>query len=121
MLDCILVGIGGFIGTVFRYLIGLLPLGSAGGFPVKTLVINITGSFLISLIAAFALKSFRPDPHITLILRTGVCGGFTTFSTFAFESAELIKSGHTTSAVVYIFASIVLGLSAVWLAQSLVK
>lgn len=62
MLNCVIVGIGGFIGTVCRYLIGLLPFEMESGFPVKTLAINVIGAFLISLIAAIAAenKSFPP-------------------------------------------------------------
>ena len=85
MLDCIMVGIGGFIGSVCRYLIGLLPIETNSGFPVKTLAINVIGSFLISVIAILATKDKGLNPQIVLMLKVGVCGGFTTFSTFAYE------------------------------------
>lgn len=121
MLDCLFVGIGGFIGTVCRYLIGLLPLEAENGFPFKTLFINITGSFLIGLIAALAAKNENLDPHILLLCKVGICGGFTTFSTFAYESSELMKGGHMAMALSYVCISVVFGVLAVLLAQFLVK
>ena len=121
MLDCILVGIGGFIGSICRYLIGLLPIETNNGFPIKTLAINIVGSFLISVIAVFASKNKDLNPQIVLMLRVGVCGGFTTFSTFAYESADLIKNGHTLTAFTYVCISIVLGVAAIFAAQILIK
>lgn len=121
MLDCILVGIGGFIGSICRYLIGLIPIETNNGFPIKTLVINIIGSFLISVIAILASKNKDLNPQIVLMLRVGICGGFTTFSTFAYESADLIKNGHMLTAFSYVFISIVLGIAAIFAAQILVK
>ena len=121
MLDCIVVGIGGFVGTVCRYLIGLLPIGTDNAFPIKTLAINVIGSFLIGLIAAFSAKNSELNPQVVLMLRVGVCGGFTTFSTFAYESTELMKDGHVMLALGYILASIILGVLAIFLAQLLVN
>ena len=121
MLNCLLVGIGGFIGTVFRYLIGLLPVETNSGFPIKTLMINIAGSFCIGLITALAVKNKGLNDHIVLMLKVGVCGGFTTFSTFAYESTDLMKTGHIGIAVAYVCTSIILGVLAVFAAQMLVK
>ena len=121
MLDCIMVGIGGFIGSVCRYLLGLLPIEINNGFPIKTLAINIVGSFLISVIAASALKDEGFNPQIALMLRVGVCGGFTTFSTFAYESADLIKNGHMLTAFAYVCLSVILGVAAIFAAQMIVK
>lgn len=121
MLNCVIVGIGGFIGTVCRYLIGLLPIETNSGFPVKTLVINVLGSFLIGLITALAVKNKGLNEQIVLMLKVGVCGGFTTFSTFAYESTDLIKGGHVGIALAYVCTSIILGVSAVFAAQMLVR
>lgn len=121
MLDCIMVGIGGFIGTVCRYLIGLLPLEPHSGFPLKTLIINVVGSFLISIIAILATRGKGLNPQIALMMRVGVCGGFTTFSTFAYESTELIKGGHMMIAFVYVCTSVILGVLAIFAAQILLK
>ena len=121
MLNCLMVGIGGFIGSVCRYLIGLLPVETNSGFPVKTLLINIAGSFLIGLITALAVKNKDMNEQLVLLLRVGVCGGFTTFSTFAYEMTDLMKSGHTVIALIYVCTSIILGVLAVYAAQMLVK
>ena len=121
MLNCILVGIGGFIGSICRYLIGLLPIETNNGFPIKTLAINITGSFLISVIAILASKNKDLNPQIVLMLRVGVCGGFTTFSTFAYESADLIKNGQMLTSFAYVCISIILGVAAIFAAQILIK
>ena len=121
MLNCLMVGIGGFIGTVCRYLFGLLPVETNSGFPVKTMIINIAGSFFIGLITALAVKNKGLNEQMVLMLKVGVCGGFTTFSTFAYESVDLMKNGQITTAVSYIIISVVLGVLAVFAAQMLVK
>ena len=121
MLECIMVGIGGFIGSVCRYLIGLLPVETNNGFPIKTLAINAIGSFVISAITVLAAKNKALNPQIVLMLKVGVCGGFTTFSTFAYESTELMKSGHIGIAFAYVISSIVLGIAAIFAAQLLLK
>lgn len=112
MTACLYVGMGGFIGSVLRYLVGLIPLKTTNGFPLLTLFINILGAFLIGFISTIALKKSM-NPHLVLLLKTGLCGGFTTFSTFALESITLHKNGNTTLAMIYIVLSIILGLSAV--------
>lgn len=120
MLNCIFVGIGGFIGSVLRYLVGLLPMQPSNGFPVKTLIINVLGSFALGLVAAAAAKNSAIDPKVVLMLKVGVCGGFTTFSTFAYEAQNLMQGGSTGLALVYVILSIALGVSAIFLAQSLI-
>lgn len=118
MLNCLAVGTGGFIGSVLRYLVGLMPIGENMSFPYKTLLINIAGSFLIAVFSVFALKN-RIDPKLSLMLRTGLCGGFTTFSTFAYESFGLMKNGNVLNALIYITLSILLGIAAIFLAEFL--
>lgn len=121
MLECILVGIGGFIGTVLRYLIGLVPIKTDSGFPIKTLIINVVGAFVISMITALAAKNKSMNPQIVLMLKVGVCGGFTTFSTFAYETTDLIQKGNMEVAVCYVLASVVLGVLAVFGAQMMIR
>ena len=103
MINCIIVGLGGFLGAVLRYLIGLLPVNTQNGFPVKTLGINIVGAFVIGLIAAQAGK--LPSGGV-LFLKTGVCGGFTTFSTFSLETVMLLQNGRYGLGVLYIILSL---------------
>ena len=112
MVACLYVGMGGFIGWVLRYLVSLIPLKTTHGFPLLTLFINILGAFLIGFISTIALKKSM-NPHLVLLLKTGLCGGFTTFSTFALESITLHRNCNRTLAMIYIVLSIVLGLSAV--------
>lgn len=120
MLDCIWVGLGGFIGSICRYLIGLLPIKAESGFPIKTLCINVMGAFLIGLLTAAAAKSKTMDSRIVLMLRVGVCGGFTTFSTFAYEAAELMQNGNMGFSVCYICVSVILGILAIFAAQMMI-
>ena len=119
MAECLFVGIGGFIGSVCCYLIGLIPLSQSNGFPVKTLVINIAGAFAIGLIAAAAAKNADISPRIVLLLKTGICGGFTTFSTFALEISDLIRGGSWAAAAAYMLLSLILGVAAVFAAEAL--
>ena len=77
MIECIVVGAGGFIGAVCRYLIGMIPLKEGCVFPIKTLMINITGCFIIGIVTALAMKSNSLNPRYILFLKVGVCGGFT--------------------------------------------
>ena len=119
LLDCLAVGIGGFLGTVLRYGIGLLPQPAGSVFPLKTLCINVLGAFVLGAVAASAARNRSLDPRLVLMLRVGVCGGFTTFSTFAYESAGLLQSGHTAAAAAYVLASLLLGVLAVFAAQLL--
>ncbi|MCI8320246.1 MAG: fluoride efflux transporter CrcB [Dorea sp.] len=123
MQNCLFVGIGGFAGAVLRYLIGLAPVRETMVFPVKTFVINILGCILIGCIAAIMAKDTNAplSPRTVLLLKTGVCGGFTTFSTFALETADLIKDGHSGTAAVYAGLSVVIGTGAVFLTEMFMK
>lgn len=77
--DCIYVGLGGFAGSVLRYLVGqAIP---QGDWPWTTLAINLIGSFALGVLAALVARGMVPDERLSLFLRVGLCGGFTTFST----------------------------------------
>ena len=121
MLACLSVALGGAVGSVARYLVGLIKLNESVVFPFKTLAINVIGSFLIGIIAALAAKKGGLSPNLVLFLKVGVCGGFTTFSTFALETADLMRSGKTLIAFLYIVLSVLLSVSAVFLAEWLAK
>lgn len=120
MINCIVAGAGGFIGAVCRYLIGMIPLKEGCTFPIKTLIINIAGSFLIGIVAALAMKTESLDSRIVLFLKVGICGGFTTFSSFALETADLMKDGKMQLAVIYTVLSVTLGVLAVFAGQGIV-
>ena len=121
MLNCLCVGIGGFIGSVLRYLVGLIPINPSNGFPIKTFTINILGAFALGLIAAIASKNSNMSEPVMLMLKVGVCGGFTTFSTFAYEATNLIQGGSTGLGIVYMLLSMVLGVASIILAQLLIN
>ena len=116
LLDCLAVCAGGALGSLARYLISLAPFKSVGdaGFPLATLLTNIVGAFVIGLIVA---AGHELDSRLVLFLKVGVCGGFTTFSTFALESVGLVQRGEPLVAVVYVMLSAGLGMGAVVLAQ----
>ena len=121
MLNCLFVGIGGAFGSILRYLVGLLPMNPENGFPIKTLIINVLGAFALGLIAALAAKDTSLNPHLVLMLKVGVCGGFTTFSTFAYEATSLMQNGQTALGITYMLLSMVLGVAAILLAQMLIN
>ena len=120
MLNCLVVALDGGIGACLRYLIGLIPLKEPFTFPVKTLVINLLGCFVIGLIAALAVKNSSLSPKTVLFIKTGLCGGFTTFSTFALETETLIKTGHIELAVLYVALSVVVGVGLAFAGQVVV-
>lgn len=114
MLNMIVVGLGGFIGAVCRYLIGLIPINEVTVFPIKTLIINIVGCIVIGIITVAATKNNALNPQVLLFLKVGVCGGFTTFSTFALETAELIKNGNSLMAFAYMLGSVIVGVGVIF-------
>ena len=106
----VIVGIGSFIGGIFRYLLSLFIQNKISpGFPYATLAVNLLGCLVIGLVFSF---SERPGLSYDwkLFLATGICGGFTTFSAFSVESFSLLRNGHYSSAVIYILASVILGI-----------
>ena len=121
MLNCLVVGLGGFVGAVLRYLISLIPVKNPESFPVNTFIINIVGAFAIGCIAFAMAKNENIDSRLLLFLKVGICGGFTTFSTFALETTELIKGGSVTVALISVVASVVLSVLAVMSPQLILK
>ena len=120
MLNCLFVGIGGFIGSICRYLVGLIPLKENSGFPFKTLCINIVGAFVLGMLSAYAAKNPNVNLRLMLLLKVGVCGGFTTFSTFAYESTSLFTTGKSGMALAYVLISVTAGILAVFLAEQII-
>ena len=118
----LLVFIGSGIGGMARHGVSLLALKWFGAsFPFGTLAINIIGSFLIGMVAEYwAIKSGLPQPA-RLFLTTGVIGGFTTFSTFSLETALLWERGQPLLAAVYVAASVILSIGALFGALWLVR
>lgn len=113
-----LVGLGGMIGSVMRYVAGLVI--SQERFPFSTLTVNIVGSFLIGAIMGIASKQDN-FTNWRLFLVTGICGGFTTFSAFAWENLQLLHQQRYLIFVIYMAASLIIGLLAVTLGYWITK
>ena len=102
--------LGGTAGTLSRYLLsGFIYQIFGAQFPYGTLAVNLLGCFLIGFLAAISEEKFVLDGNARLLLMVGFCGAFTTFSTFIFESANLIRDGETLSALLNVLASVLLG------------
>lgn len=105
------VALGGALGSVARYAVGVGARALAPGWPWGTLVVNVLGSFAIGLLFAWFME--RPAPEwVRLGLITGVLGGFTTFSAFSIETLELLRSSGSLAAFAYVFATLATGLAA---------
>jgi fluoride exporter len=114
--NVLLIGLGGFIGSVARYFVSLLNLSvNFLSIPFGTLLVNITGSFVIGFLYGIAEKSTILTTQWRLFLMVGLCGGFTTFSSFASENLVLMHNGQIFSLLLYTGLSIFMGFLAVWL------
>jgi len=121
MKQLILVFIGGGFGSMARYILAKYFNSEASGIPYGTFLANVIGSLLIGVILGFAAKNEALNTNQTLLLATGFCGGFTTFSTFAYENHAFLKSGDLMNFFIYAIGSFTLGLAAVFLGLYLVK
>ncbi len=121
MKQVLLVFFGGGIGSVLRYIIGKYLNNASDGIPYGTFAANILGSLLIGIILGLAAKNDSLTTNQTLLLATGFCGGFTTFSTFAYENHVFLKSGDFSSFALYTIGSFIVGFLAVFLGMFLVK
>jgi len=116
-----LVGVGSFIGGSLRYLIAQLVQSKfLTGFPFGTLTVNIVGCFVIGLVFGMSDR-INLSPEWRLFLATGICGGFTTFSAFSLETMQLLRDGQLFYGLLYVAASILIGLLAVYLGMTLLK
>jgi len=121
MKQLVFVFLGGGFGSVLRYIIGKLLNNTENGIPYGTFIANILGSLLIGIVLGLAAKHDSLSQNQTLLLATGFCGGFTTFSTFAYENHMFLKSGDFTSFAIYTIASFVVGFLAVFFGMYLAK
>lgn len=107
------VAIGGAAGSVARYLLGgLIQERSGSSFPLGTLAVNVIGAVLIGLVMEYSLTNAATPRELRVLLVTGFCGGFTTFSAFSWETVQLIREGSLSRAAVYVAASVALTLLA---------
>ena len=111
----IIVAIGGAAGSVLRYLATIISAKFYNNnFPFATFIVNIVGCLLIGILIGIFERTGSVNENIRLLLITGFCGGFTTFSAFSSENISLMQNGNTLLAVTYIVLSVTLGLLAVW-------
>lgn len=103
--DCLFVGLGGFTGAILRYLITLIPLKAQ--FPFATLFVNISGAVIIGFVVGAAGILPNINSQLILFLKTGLCGGYTTFSTMSLEVVTLFRNSHSVLSVVYIITTVV--------------
>jgi fluoride exporter len=117
LVNVLLVGCGGFVGAVLRFLISTRVSQSMGpGFPWGTFIVNVSGCLLIGFLSGlFMARSFHPSAGLLMI--TGVLGGYTTFSSFSLETYTLINMGRPLSALIYAGSSVLVGVVAVWLGR----
>ncbi len=115
MKQLLLVGFGGFIGSIARYLVSRLNLSwNFHSIPMGTLIVNILGSFLIGFLLGIFVNSNLLNTNLKLFLVVGFCGGFTTFSSFTNENFLLLQNGQYLSALLYIGVSVISGILAVY-------
>jgi CrcB protein len=117
----LMVLLGGGAGALARYVVGAAIAERLGGrFPVGTLVINVTGSFLIGFLMTLFTERLQPHPNWRLLLVVGVLGGYTTFSTFEYETFRAVQDGGKWMGLLNVAASVLLGYIAVWLGAAIV-
>jgi fluoride exporter len=115
LLKYLMVGIGGCLGSILRFWLGIYLGGKLGTrFPYGTFVVNITGSFLIGMVFAFLTVRSHWSPYWRYLIPIGFIGGYTTFSSFEFETLRTIQEGQFGIGLLYVMSSVVFGLAAVW-------
>ena len=112
----LMVMLGGAAGSLARFALGAAIMNRVGGrFPLGTVVINITGSFLVGFIMTMLTERLSPHPNWRLLLVVGFLGGYTTFSSFEWETFGLVRDGGRWLALINVAGSVLLGYFAVWL------
>jgi CrcB protein len=108
----LLIGLGGAAGSILRYLFGSLVQRSGGvAFPIGTLAVNAVGCFIMGVLAAYYMNS-QTNQQMRVMLMTGFCGGFTTFSAFSLETVGLMRGGEYGKSAAYVLLSVTLSILA---------
>lgn len=118
----LLVGAGGFLGSISRYAVTQLTSRLWGDlFPWGTFSVNIIGSLLIGIIYGLAVHNNWLSADVRIFLAIGFCGSFTTFSTFSFDTVQLLNTGQMLPTILYVAGSVLLGLLAVFAGIGIIK
>lgn len=116
MKKILLLGSAGFLGTLARYYIqGLAQSHAGSSFPIGTMVVNVSGCFIIGFLSEVFTGRFLVAPQWRIFFTIGFCGAYTTFSTLAFETFQLVDRGELWHAAANVFLSFVLGMVSLWL------
>ena len=119
--NIIAVGAGSFIGGIARYIVSLAMKGVSKGFPWATLLVNLLGCLIIGLLWGFLSRNISESTSRGLFLTVGLCGGFTTFSTFSKEALTMLQTGQIWGFASYIAISILAGIALVALGYYLFR
>jgi CrcB protein len=121
-LNYLMVALGGGAGSLLRYIAGTAIMNRFGSrFPLGTLAVNLAGSFAVGFLMTAFTERFRPHPYWRLLLVVGFLGGFTTFSSFEYESYRLIRGGGSWLGLLNVAGSVIFGFAAVWLGSALLS
>ena len=122
MADYLLIGLGGFLGAISRYIVALW-IGQRWGrtFPLGTFAINVSGSFLIGLLMSLFTEKYMVNPQVRLLLVVGFLGAYTTFSTFEYETGNLVKDGEWSIALLNVVFSVIAGFVALKFGEVIAK
>ena len=119
--EMIAVFIGGGLGSVLRFLVNKIEIFSENNFPYSTFTSNFLGCFILGLVLGYFIKNENPNSILFVFLTVGLCGGFTTFSSFSNESLQLIQNGEILTFLAYLFSSLVVGILSVYGGAIIIK
>ena len=112
--EIIAVFIGGGIGSVLRFLLNKIEIVSENNYPYSTFISNVVGCFILGLVLGYFIKNDSNNSILFVFLTVGLCGGFTTFSSFSNENLQLLQNGHILSFLIYTLISLTLGVMFVY-------
>jgi CrcB protein len=123
MLNILFVGVGGFFGSIGRYVLSgaVYQMFPNLHFPIGTTVVNILGCFLIGVVTALVEVRNLLSPEVRVFLLIGLLGGFTTFSTFGYETIALLRDGAFLTGLANVLIQVIIGISAIWLGFNIIR
>ena len=119
--EIIAVFIGGGIGSILRFLLNKIEIISENNFPYSTFISNFLGCFILGLVLGYFIKSENPNSVLFVFLTVGLCGGFTTFSSFSYENLQLLQNGEILTFLVYLLGSLIIGIISVYIGMLIFK